>query len=237
MTNRQQTTDREVAGSHQEQGGQQASAERALGRPPGTGSDRVREDLLAAARQLFLSYEFKAVSVRQIASQAGVNGAMVNYYFGGKKGLYLAMVEDVFSALEKPMKELNAHGRESVREFIAGYMNFLASNPWWPNFVIREVMFGEEEIRQSIIEKVSATFARGLIGAVDGEIKSGRYRPDLEPELATWSLLGMMVFPFLSRPIASHIFGQELDGSAVTRLIAHTCELFEHGVAEQERQA
>jgi len=234
MTNKQRILDRGVEDKPEETRSQQSVTERGLGRPPGSGGERVREDLLAAARQLFLSYEFKAVSVRQIASQAGVNGAMVNYYFGGKKGLYLAMVEDVFRALEKPMKELNQHDPESVREFITGYMQFLAQNPWWPNFIIREVMFGDEEIRQSIIEKFSATFARGLINAVDGEIRSGRYRNDLEPELATWSLLGMMVFPFLSRPIARHLFDQDLDGGTVNKLIAHTCELFEHGVAKQE---
>ncbi len=204
---------------------------RSLGRPAGGDGERVRQDLLAAARQLFLSYEFKAVSVRQIASQAGVNAAMVNYYFGGKQGLYLAMVDEVFSALEKPMRELSQQNHESVREFVTGYMQFLAGNPWWPNFVIREVMFGEQQIRQSIIEKFSASFARGLIDAVDDGVKSGRYRTDLEPELATWSLLGMMVFPFLSRPIARHLFRQDLNESTVNKLITHTCDLFENGVA------
>jgi hypothetical protein len=129
------------------------------------------------------------------------------------------------------MQELNQQNHESVREFVSGYMQFLAGNPWWPNFVIREVMFGEQEIRQSIIEKFSTTFARGLIDAVGDGVKSGRYRTDLEPELATWSLLGMMVFPFLSRPIARHLFHQDLNESTVDKLIAHTCDLFENGVA------
>jgi len=236
VTQRQVSEGKEDARPEQ-QNAPRTSSDRGLGRPPGTDSEQVRQDLLAAARQLFLSFEFKAVSVRQIASQAGVNGAMVNYYFGGKKGLYLAMVEEVFSALEKPMGELNQQSRESVKEFVTGYMQFLARNPWWPNFVVREVMFGEEDIRQSIVEKFSNTFAQGLIHAVDTEINSGHYRDNLQPELATWSLMGMMVFPFLSRPIAKHIFDQDLDGKSVSHLIAHTCELFEHGVAKREVEA
>ena len=237
MAGRQQISARGESSTPEEQYQHRAASERGLGRPPGSGSEKVREDLLAAARQLFLSYEFKAVSVRQIASQAGVNGAMVNYYFGGKKGLYLAMVEEVFRTLEKPLRELNQHDGESVREFVTGYMQFLAENPWWPNFIVREVMFGDEDIRQSIIEKFSSSFARGLINAVSTEISSGHYRDNLQPELTTWSLMGMMVFPFLSRPIAKHIFDQNLDGKSVSRLIAHTCELFEHGVAKQEVEA
>ncbi|MBL4819671.1 MAG: TetR/AcrR family transcriptional regulator, partial [Gammaproteobacteria bacterium] len=79
---------RGVKGSGQSKG-------RTLGRPIGGDSEKVKQKLLDAARQLFISCEFKAVSVRQIAKSAGVNGAMVNYYFGGKRGLYLAMVEQV----------------------------------------------------------------------------------------------------------------------------------------------
>jgi AcrR family transcriptional regulator len=190
----------------------------------------VKQDLLTAARHLFLNYEFKAVSVRQIAEQAGVNAAMVNYYFGGKTGLYLAMVDEVIGALEKPLEELERHNRESVREFITAYMTFLADNPWWPNFIIREVLFGKEKFRHTIVAKFGRIFARRLIGAVGGEVSDGNYRADLKPELATWSLLGMMVFPFLSRPIATAVLKTELDAPSVDRLIAHTCDLFERGV-------
>ena len=79
----------------------------ALGRPSGRDSDKVRRNLLEAARDHFLKRDFKAVSLRQIASSAGVNGAMVNYYFGGKQGLYLAMVDEVFESLESKMAGLS----------------------------------------------------------------------------------------------------------------------------------
>ncbi len=47
----------------------------------------MRERLLAAARELFLRYGYRAVSSRQIGAAAGVNFAMIRYYFGGKPGL------------------------------------------------------------------------------------------------------------------------------------------------------
>ncbi len=210
------------------------SKDRSPGRPPAGSSERVKGDLLQAARQLFLSYEFKAVSVRQIASLAGVNGAMVNYYFGGKKGLYLAMVDDVFNALEQPLRELHGQRHDSVRDFVRAYMQFLAVNPWWPNFVVREVLFGEDESRNSIIDKFSTTFVHRLISAIGNEIDTKRYRSNLSPELASWSLMGMMVFPFLSRPIAGHLLESELDGKVMADLIEHTGELFEQGVLPRE---
>lgn len=231
------TVSQESQESQESQGSRGNQAQpRVPGRPAG-GGDRVRQALLDAARQLFLNYQFKAVSVRQIAKVAGVNSAMVNYYFGGKKGLYLAMVDEVIGALEQPLQELDRHDRDSVHDFVSAYMHFLAANPWWPNFIIREVLFGADEFRRSIIGRFSQVFASRLIGAVSSEIASGNYRADLRPELATWSLMGLVVFPFLSRPIASVLLKSELDEATVELLIAHTCELFEHGVLAAGRDS
>ena len=96
----------------------------ALGRPSGRDSDKVRRDLLAAARDHFLKRDFKAVSLRQIASSAGVNGAMVNYYFGGKQGLYLAMVDEVFESLESKMAGLSGNAEFSIAGFSHSYCLF-----------------------------------------------------------------------------------------------------------------
>ena len=92
-----------------------------LGRPAGGNSDRVRADLLQAAREHFLSSEFKAVSIRQIAATAGVNGAMVNYYFGGKQGLYMAMIDDLLQSLELSLQQLGSDSNVSVADFSNSY--------------------------------------------------------------------------------------------------------------------
>ena len=205
-----------------------------MGRPVASDGEQVKQQLLDAARQLFLSYEFKAVSVRQIADIAGVNGAMVNYYFGGKRGLYLAMVEQVLGSMEEPLKGMSNQKNKSVTAFITAYMQFLSENPWWPNFMIREVLFGEEEFREKIAEKFSKTFALVLVQAVQHEVDAGKYRQGVKPEFATLSLMGMMVFPFLSRPIAKHMLREDLDGASMEELISHTCQLFEHGLAVKE---
>jgi AcrR family transcriptional regulator len=210
---------------------------RPLGRPVGRKGEQVKQQLLDAARQLFLSYEFKAVSLRQIAEIAGVNGAMVNYYFGSKKGLYLAMVDQVIGSLEQPINEMRQQKSKSVNDFVASYMQFLIANPWWPNFIIREVLFGEDEFRETIAAKFSQAFAQVLIQAVDHEVKAGNYRAGLRPELATWSLMGMMVFPFLSRPIAQSVLKSDINESNIEELIEHTCDLFNSGVASKQKES
>ncbi|MFM1894991.1 MAG: hypothetical protein RLZZ385_65 [Pseudomonadota bacterium] len=209
---------------------------RPLGRPPGVNSDQVRQQLLAAARELFMGYEFKAVSVRRIAAQAGVNAAMVNYYFGGKQGLYLAMVEQMLESVQESVGKLRPDDGHSLEDFIAAYMHFLADNPWWPNFIIREVLFGKEAFRLRIVARMSEALARAVLDTIGGAVRAGEFRSDLNPQLAALSLMGMMVFPFLSRPNAEQMLNVKLTGAMIDELAVHTGRLFRHGVAGKPQE-
>lgn len=57
-------------------------------RGPRSESGEARSAILAAARHLFLASEFSAVSLRQIAREAGVDTSLIGYYFGTKQDLY-----------------------------------------------------------------------------------------------------------------------------------------------------
>lgn len=64
------------------------------GRRPG--NPDTRSDVLAAARELFAKQGFAATSVRAIATEAGVDPAMVHHHFGSKRDLFLATVQVPF---------------------------------------------------------------------------------------------------------------------------------------------
>ena len=201
-----------------------------LGRPTGKDSERVRDHLLDAAREHFLSREFKAVSIRRIAETAGVNGAMVNYYFGGKQGLYMAMVEDLFQRLEASLGELDRDSELTVADFSRSYCKLLAENPWWPNFFVREVLFSEGETREAIIDKFRSVFAPRLLQSIQAQILAGHFRQDLNPGLTLLSLMAMTIFPFLAKPMVEQILQLSLDETTVGVLAAHNTKLFLHGV-------
>lgn len=200
------------------------------GRPLGGDSEKVRRDLLAAARDHFLQRDFKAVSLREIASSAGVNGAMVNYYFGGKKGLYLAMVDELFESLDAKMASLSDDPEFSIADFSRSYCLLLAENPWWPNFVAREILFSEGETREEVLQRFSKMIAPKLRHAIDQEIKSGNYRKDLSPELTIISLMGITIFPFLAAPMLEQVFKMTLDETMASTLATHNIDLFMNGV-------
>src|SRR5581483_9840054 len=72
-----------------------ARKRRGRGRPSAEDAEDVRKKLLDAARDLFPRYGYRGVSSRQIGAAAGVNFAMIRYYFGGKPGLYREMLQGV----------------------------------------------------------------------------------------------------------------------------------------------
>ncbi len=202
---------------------------RNAGRPAGQPADKVRDELIQAARELFLNKEFKAVSVRQIADKARVNQAMVNYYFGSKQGLYLAMVDELLQSLKGELKRLGEKSEAGLAEFNASYCRLLARNPWWPNFMVREVLFSDGEVREAIIHKFSSAFAPELLGAISREQAEGNLRPEMDPKLALISLLGMSVFPFLAGPVIKSVMNLEVDEKFAEKLAQHNTQLFFEG--------
>src|SRR5215467_7302596 len=118
-----------------------ARKRRGRGRPRGTSAGNVRERLLHAARDLFLRYGYRAVSSRQIGAAAGVNFAMIRYYFGGKPGLYREILQGLVPAQLRRL-EAGTGGGEGARleEILENLVRVWAANPWIAGFVLREVL-------------------------------------------------------------------------------------------------
>ena len=85
----------------------------------------AKEKLLAAATRLFAEKGFAGVSIRQLAEAAGVTSAMISYYYGGKEGLYEAVLTtqyerlltkfEAIAAFEAPVKEKIRQYAEVIR--------------------------------------------------------------------------------------------------------------------------
>jgi AcrR family transcriptional regulator len=70
-------------------------------KPNGTAREKGHKKLLHAAIEAFASQGFDAASTRAIADQAGVNMALISYHFGGKEGLYDAVLQEWAAALQE----------------------------------------------------------------------------------------------------------------------------------------
>ncbi|RNC68486.1 MAG: TetR/AcrR family transcriptional regulator [Desulfuromonadales bacterium] len=68
-----------------------------------------RSHLITAATPLFAAKGLSGVNVREIARAAGVNPALISYHFGGKEGLYAAVIRDQFAGLGRIAAIADSH--------------------------------------------------------------------------------------------------------------------------------
>ena len=204
---------------------------RGRGRPRGASAGNVRERLLAAARELFLRYGYRAVSSRQIGAAAGVNFAMIRYYFGGKPGLYREILQSVLPPEIAGLGAPQAGGREMKLADVLNHITRVwAANPWIAGFVLREVLTPGGPMRAMFLREFPERLAPLVERAVRAEMERGAIRPDLDPKLLVLSVVSLAVFPFLSFPLTSRVFGVRNDEEFVTRFLQHTQTLLSSGV-------
>ncbi|MBE1588152.1 TetR/AcrR family transcriptional regulator [Nonomuraea angiospora] len=103
--------------------------------------DRRREELMAAALELFSTRDAEDVSIDDVASAAGASRALVYHYFGGKQELYVAALKSAAEQLEsrlrpheggRPLEELASGLRryfDFVEEHAAGFAALLRGGP------------------------------------------------------------------------------------------------------------
>lgn len=156
-----------------------------------------------AARLVFYKKGFAATRTRDIAEEAGINLALLNYYFRSKQKLFdIIMLESLLLFLESLTKTVNNESTslESKLECIcAGYIDMLLVEPQIPLFILSELrnnpkdLFKKMNAKQIIMKSV---LAKQFQERVDkGKIK----QPNMLHFLM--NLLGLTVFPFIASPL------------------------------------
>ncbi len=198
---------------------------------PKVDDPEARAKIAAAAEELFAARGFDGTAIRDIAKNAGVNGAMIHYYFGNKEGLYRAMLEGAASRVQALLTETTAGSGSTTKKlarFVDAYASYILSQPNLARILYREMLTGAKHIRKIAQQYATTNYAmlRTLIsdGVARGELR------EIDAELAPISLMGMVViFQFL-RPIISVALGKtDYDERFVGRVAAHTIDLFLFG--------
>ena len=204
---------------------------------PKVDDPEARLKIAAAAEALFAQRGYEGTAVRDIAKKAGVNGAMIHYYFGSKEGLYRAILEGAASKVRALLVETSssrASTESRLAAFVDAYSAYILSQPNLARILYREMLTGAKHLMR-IAEKYAVTNYTILRDTMREGIKHGELRA-IDAELAPISLMGMIViFQFL-RPIISVALGKTAyDEKFVNRVAAHTIDLFLNGAAAEGR--
>ncbi len=167
------------------------------------------EKILEAARKLFTERGFAAVKTRDIAEEAGINLALLNYYFRSKEKLFdIIMVENFSRFLEGITAVLTANHESFDKKLVAlvdAYITMLNKNPGIPLFVINEMHRHPQKM--AAIFKEKGEVIRGTLFQHLSTIGGGK--PDINPVHFLVNLMGLVVFPFAASPVLKQVGGMD----------------------------
>ena len=156
--------------------------------------DKIKE----AARKVFTSKGYAATRTRDIAEEAGINLALLNYYFRSKEKLFeIIMAEKMFklfSVLAPVIDDPKTTLEKKVETIVVNYIDLLRENPDLPLFVLSEIRTNPQLFSEQL--RVGPLLQNS---ALVKQLKEKR--PDLNPLHFVISLLGMTVFPFIMKPV------------------------------------
>lgn len=166
---------------------------------------RIKE----AARKVFQQKGFDATKTRDIAEEANINLALLNYYFRSKKKLFdLIMFETLqafFTGIILVLEDEETSLRDKVTLFVNHYIDLLTENKHMASFILNTVRANPEEYieRIGLLDKAKqSVFVRQFReGVLKGDI------PPINPVHFLMNLVGLVVFPFIAQPMITAASG------------------------------
>ncbi|MCW8996658.1 MAG: TetR/AcrR family transcriptional regulator [Psychromonas sp.] len=204
------------------------------GRP--TRDTKKQAQLISAARELFIASDYDQVSTRKIATYAGVDAALIRYYFGSKMQLFIAMIrattEPIFSRLAEMQLQSDEQGPAQI---LLTYYQVMTEYPDFPKLIFKLANMDcsndkNRELWQLLSELLTPTkmdFFAHLKNA-------GRLQEGVDPDCARMSFLSLMVFPFLMPEKLKKIHNIEFTDSFLMRLAEQNIQLLNLGLLKPQ---
>ncbi len=169
----------------------------------------TEEIIFDAARKVFIEKGFDGARMQEIALVAGINKALLHYYYRTKEKLFNAIFERVFSQFIPKVLvfiESDKSITEKIEFFIYTYIDVLLKNPFIPQFVINELNRNPAHITEMLSKHIIGTDAFNKFSILlTNEIRKGSVRI-VEPAQLMVNILALCIFPFVARPIIQGVF-------------------------------
>lgn len=163
--------------------------------------------ILESARKIFHIKGLSGARMQEIADEARINKAMLNYYFRSKDKLFEAVFREAagdFFPKVFQMVSLEAPLFEKIEKFVDGYLTFLQNNRCVPGFIISELSQNPERLKEFFLENKIKPPEKFLT-----EIKEAIERKEIiqiEPTMLILNILSLCIFPIVAKPIIETVF-------------------------------
>ncbi|MGE6218979.1 TetR/AcrR family transcriptional regulator [Nubsella zeaxanthinifaciens] len=190
-----------------------------------TNIDSTEQKIKEAARRVFIKKGFAATRTRDIAEAADINLALVNYYFRSKSKLFeIIMMETLGGFLKEMLVVLNEREtslQEKIAQVASRYIDLIIKEPEIPTFIITEAKLNPQLLASKL--PIKQLLENSVFFGQHREMVDKGLLLEPNPIHFLLNLIGMVVFPFLAKPLLME--GASLDEVEFKRIMLERKDL------------
>jgi AcrR family transcriptional regulator len=194
-------------------------------------ADSVRERLLKAALDSFLSDEYHKVTTRLIADKADTNVSMIRYYFGNKEGLYEQMICNTMTPLLNVLDGQMLDNVDGFKDFLHLYYQTMSRHPEFPQLILKVLALNQGPGRRFIHQLLERGRTRGA-SKIEKLKSAGHANAALDPDIVRMSFVSLAMMPMLLKDIFEKQMGRAMDADFLEKLADFNGQLFSAGLAQ-----
>ncbi|MGE7776614.1 TetR/AcrR family transcriptional regulator [Chitinophaga sp. NPDC101104] len=171
-------------------------------------TNTTEQQIIEAARKIFMHRGLTGARMQDIADEAGINKAMLHYYYRSKDKLFdIVFTEAVEMLLSRVSAIFTADLllEDKIQSVIGSYIGSISENPYLPLFILNEINQNPDRIIQRFVNTPSFPNIQGFVMLLKEEMDNGRIRR-VDPVQLMISVISMCVFPFVAKPLMKAVF-------------------------------
>jgi len=169
----------------------------------------TEEQIIAAAKKIFSAKGLAGARMQDIADEAGINKAMLHYYYRSKEKLFEIVFTEALDKLMHRMSNVinaNLPLPEKIREIVKNYIEGLTENPQLPLFVLNELQQQPELLVKQFKTKPNFPNIQQFLMEIAVAGEKGIIKK-ISPIQLMLNVLSMCVFPFVAKPLLKGVTG------------------------------
>lgn len=174
----------------------------------------TEQKILDAARKVFTRQGFAAARMDDIAQEAGINRALLHYYFRSKQKLFdVIFAENMGNFYSSFISILGSDAdlETKIRNLVHAEIDMLLRNQDLPLFIISEASRNPEMMVEQITHVPIRQFMVQFIQLIHSAANEGLIKP-INPIHILMHIMSLCIFPFVGRPVFMHITGTSVSG-------------------------
>jgi AcrR family transcriptional regulator len=173
-----------------------------------------KDHILDVAERVFSELGFDGASTRTISGEAGVNMAMLNYYFGSKEGLLVAVFNRKIVSFQNLLQNLGSDGSmtawDKVGKYIEMYAERVVNNNCFQKMLYQELAM---QRRGDLADKISEILMKNVSEVrkiLQDGIDNGEFNKDIDMEMVIATIYGTKNFIINAPQLTSNMLGYDI---------------------------